>query len=85
MYFLILDFFKKITLFLSSLIIVNRLKQVLSHLLSNSIKFTDKGKVVVTISVQLQNVIDEDKDKPAYGQTTKKGNLLIELYDTGIG
>ncbi|CAG8622099.1 24779_t:CDS:2, partial [Racocetra persica] len=49
------------------------------------IKFTDEGKVVVTISVQLQDVIDEDKDKSTYSQTTKKGNLLIELFDTGIG
>ncbi|CAG8802625.1 2571_t:CDS:2, partial [Racocetra persica] len=49
------------------------------------IKFTDKGKIVVTISMQLQDIINEDKDKQAYGQSIKKGNLLVELYDTGIG
>ncbi|KAF0443721.1 protein-histidine kinase [Gigaspora margarita] len=62
-----------------------RLRQVLSNLLSNSIKFTNKGKIIVTISMQLQNVIDKDKNKQTYGQTTKKGNLLVELDDTGIG
>ncbi|RIB13107.1 hypothetical protein C2G38_2198742 [Gigaspora rosea] len=49
------------------------------------IKFTNKGKIVVTISMQLQDVIDEDKNKQTYGQTIKKGKLLVELYDTGIG
>ncbi|KAF0441228.1 protein-histidine kinase [Gigaspora margarita] len=62
-----------------------RLKQVLSNLLSNSIKFIKKGKIVVTISMQLSDVVDKDKNKQTYGQTIKKGNLLVELYDTGIG
>ncbi|CAG8762512.1 29800_t:CDS:2, partial [Racocetra persica] len=43
------------------------------------------GKIVVTISIQLQDIIDEDKDKQPYGQSIKKGNLLVELYDTSIG
>ncbi|CAG8825690.1 1888_t:CDS:2, partial [Racocetra persica] len=43
------------------------------------------GKVVVTISMQLQDVIDDDKDKLTYDQPIKKGNLLVEFYDTGIG
>ncbi|RIB29047.1 hypothetical protein C2G38_1271384 [Gigaspora rosea] len=63
----------------------DRLKQVLSHLLSNSVKFTDKGKIVFTVSMQLQEVIDDDKEKPTYGQIIQRGCLLIELYDTGIG
>ncbi|CAG8811305.1 1761_t:CDS:2, partial [Racocetra persica] len=45
------------------------------------IKFTDKGKIVVTISIQLQDII-EDKNKQTNGQSIKKGNLLVELYDT---
>ncbi|RIB29039.1 hypothetical protein C2G38_2028027 [Gigaspora rosea] len=32
------------------------------------IKFTDKGKIVLSISIQLQEVIDKDKEKPTYGQ-----------------
>ncbi|KAF0559590.1 protein-histidine kinase [Gigaspora margarita] len=63
----------------------DRLKQVLSHLLSNSVKFTDKGKIVLTISIQFQEFIDKDKEKPTYGQMIQRGCLLIELYDTGIG
>ncbi|KAF0559599.1 protein-histidine kinase [Gigaspora margarita] len=63
----------------------DRLKQVLSHLLSNSVKFTNKGKIVLTISMQLQEVIDKDKEKLTYGQMIHRGRLLIELYDTGIG
>ncbi|RIB16859.1 hypothetical protein C2G38_2188831 [Gigaspora rosea] len=41
------------------------------------VKFTDKGKIVLTISMQSQEAIDD--------QIVKKGSLLIELYDTGIG
>ncbi|RIB22806.1 hypothetical protein C2G38_2243074 [Gigaspora rosea] len=58
-----------------------RLKQVLCHLLSNAVKFTDKGEIMMTISMQSQKV-DENT---IYCQIVKKGNLLIELYDTGIG
>ncbi|KAF0559595.1 protein-histidine kinase [Gigaspora margarita] len=49
------------------------------------IKFTDKGKILLSISIQLQEVIDKDKEKPTYGQMIHRGCLLIELYDTGIG
>ncbi|RIB10548.1 hypothetical protein C2G38_2205780 [Gigaspora rosea] len=49
------------------------------------IKFTNMGKIVVTISMQLSDVVDKDKNKQTYGQIIKKGNLLVELYDTGIG
>ncbi|KAF0550189.1 protein-histidine kinase [Gigaspora margarita] len=58
-----------------------RLKQVLYHLLSNAVKFTDKGEIMMNVSMQSQKV-DEN---PIYSQIVKRGNLLIELYDTGIG
>ncbi|KAF0507787.1 protein-histidine kinase [Gigaspora margarita] len=63
----------------------DRLKQVLSHLLSNSVKFTNNGKIVLTISMQLQEVIDKDKERQTYGQIIQRGKLLVELCDTGIG
>ncbi|KAF0527409.1 protein-histidine kinase [Gigaspora margarita] len=62
-----------------------RLEKVLSHLLSNSVKFTDKGEIVLKISIQSREVIDENEGNPTYGQVLKKENLLFELYDTGIG
>ncbi|KAF0544562.1 protein-histidine kinase [Gigaspora margarita] len=62
-----------------------RLKQVLSHLLSNSVKFTNRGEIILTISVQAREVFDEYEETSTYSQTTKKENLLIELCDTGIG
>ena len=52
-----------------------RIKQILSNLISNALKFTDKGEVV--ISVERQAV-------PADGQTTD-GFILISVRDTGIG
>ncbi|RIB30113.1 hypothetical protein C2G38_2238477 [Gigaspora rosea] len=62
-----------------------RLKQVLFHLLSNSIKFTEKGEVVMEISMEPHDVIDEDIESSTYGQIIKKYHLLINLCDTGIG
>ncbi|KAF0428235.1 protein-histidine kinase [Gigaspora margarita] len=53
-----------------------RLKQVVSNLLSNSVKFTDRGKIILKISLQSQSNDDEN---------VTKDNLLIEVYDTGIG
>ncbi|KAF0402743.1 protein-histidine kinase [Gigaspora margarita] len=74
----------------------DRLKQVLSHLLSNSIKFTEQGEIVLTISMQSKKAIDENKVIPTSdtasnpnsdlsGLKVEKGCLLIELHDTGIG
>ncbi|KAF0530598.1 protein-histidine kinase [Gigaspora margarita] len=62
-----------------------RLKQVLFHLLSNSIKFTEQGEIILTISMLSREVIDGDNVNPTYSQIIKKDVLLIELYDTGIG
>ncbi|RIB28824.1 hypothetical protein C2G38_1348582 [Gigaspora rosea] len=62
-----------------------RLKQVLFHLLSNSIKFTEEGEIILTISMLSREVIDENNMNPTNSQIIKKGVLLIELCDTGIG
>ncbi|RIB22804.1 histidine kinase-like ATPase [Gigaspora rosea] len=62
----------------------DRLKRVLTHLLSNSVKFTDKGEILIKISMQSHET-DENRENQTYSKIGKKGNLLIELYDTGIG
>ncbi|RIB14257.1 hypothetical protein C2G38_2195631 [Gigaspora rosea] len=46
------------------------------------VKFTDKGEIVLTISIQSREFIDENGGSPTYGQILKKENLLFELYDT---
>jgi PAS domain S-box-containing protein len=50
---------------------ITRLRQVLVNLIGNSVKFTEKGEVVVTVS-------GEDLGKDAY-------NLQFSVRDTGIG
>ncbi|RIB26180.1 hypothetical protein C2G38_2240915 [Gigaspora rosea] len=62
-----------------------RLDQVLSHLLLNSFAFTERAEIILTISMQSQEVINENEENSTYGQMLKKGNLLIELHDTGVG
>ncbi|KAF0555764.1 protein-histidine kinase [Gigaspora margarita] len=63
-----------------------RLNQVLTHLLSNSVKFTNEGEIVLTISMQPREVIEENNDEnSSYIQVVKKEKLLIQLSDTGIG
>ncbi|RIB23152.1 histidine kinase-like ATPase, partial [Gigaspora rosea] len=63
-----------------------RLNQVLTHLLSNSVKFTNEGEIVLTISMQQREVIEENNEEnSSYDQVVKKELLLIELSDTGIG
>ncbi|HEY3391063.1 MAG TPA: ATP-binding protein, partial [Prolixibacteraceae bacterium] len=57
-----------------SVIYVNdpmRITQILSNLISNAIKFTEKGKVSVTVSV--------------IGSSEKSDQIRIEVADTGIG
>ncbi|TAE47858.1 MAG: response regulator [Bacteroidetes bacterium] len=55
---------------------ITRIKQVLSNLLSNALKFTEKGEVVVRVSL------------PAAELPAQKGqdfSLRFEVSDTGIG
>ncbi|CAG8738477.1 8928_t:CDS:2, partial [Racocetra persica] len=49
------------------------------------VKFTDKGEIMLKVSMQSRDVIDENEENPTYGQILTKENLLIELDDTGIG
>ncbi len=62
---------------------VTRLRQILINLLSNAIKFTDKGEVVLTVSV------DKEKSKQVYaadGSPVYLSTCLrFSVRDTGIG
>ncbi len=51
-----------------------RIRQIISNLLSNALKFTDVGSVLLMVQVA-----------PADNQIKGKGLLLIEVHDTGIG
>ena len=48
-----------------------RLRQVLMNLAGNSIKFTEKGHVLINVEAKEQN--------------SKEANLLVKIVDTGIG
>lgn len=48
-----------------------RITQILSNLISNAIKFTEKGKVSIAVS--------------AIGSTEKSDQIRIDIVDTGIG
>jgi len=52
-----------------------RLKQILSNLVSNALKFTQSGHVLIRLSTEV----------PADRQTSDQPLLLFEIQDTGIG
>lgn len=53
----------------------SRIRQILSNLLNNAVKFTEKGSI--SIRIQLQPNQNQKK--------TQEYNLLFEIIDTGIG
>ncbi|MDX2256151.1 MAG: ATP-binding protein [Pseudanabaenaceae cyanobacterium bins.39] len=54
-----------------------RIKQIITNLVSNAIKFTDQGSVLV--SLQYADSVDQSQS------TNATSNLLISVKDTGIG
>ncbi len=57
-----------------------RLRQVILNLLSNAVKFTERGEVVVTVTLA-----GTDRDADASGTPEPAIPVQIEVSDTGIG
>ncbi|CAG8524356.1 3017_t:CDS:10, partial [Acaulospora colombiana] len=57
---------------------ITRLQQVLINLLSNSIKFTKTGEIVL-------RVLMASSDESMIKDSTKKNTIYVELIDTGVG
>ena len=54
-----------------------RLLQVMLNLVSNAIKFTHEGEIIITAEILPKTAIDQDEEKP--------GMVKISVADTGIG
>ena len=51
----------------------NRIKQIISNLVNNSLKFTNHGTIIVTVETD------------TYYRNNKRSQLIVRVKDTGIG
>jgi signal transduction histidine kinase len=58
-----------------------RLRQVISNLLNNAIKFTKEGTITVTTTMIRRKDIDRDSD----GEGGGEAELIVSIKDTGTG
>ncbi|MEM1393235.1 MAG: PAS domain S-box protein [Cyanobacteria bacterium P01_H01_bin.150] len=60
----------------------SKLRQVLINLLGNAIKFTNQGRIDLSVSME---DAEGDKEKTNCSDSSAKTHLIFEITDTGIG
>ena len=57
-----------------------RLRQIMSNLISNAIKFTDKGKVTISLSIRNERMLEFAVEDTGVGMTKEELNIIFERF-----